>query len=184
MNILLEVPDTETAIQPEGKRTNPLQRILMVEDDADIRRLNVEALNSSGYAVDAAEDGAAAWEAVQASRYDLLITDNNMPNLTGIGLLKKLRAADMRLPVIMATGTLPTEALFTRYPWLHPAVALVKPYSTDQLLGTVEKVLRTTARPDGEIAPSRDDDFARRFLMPCDPPPNWLKPPQDDEMRL
>ena len=163
MNILLEVPDTETAIQPEGKRTNPLQRILMVEDDADIRRLNVEALNSSGYAVDAAEDGAAAWEAVQASRYDLLITDNNMPNLTGIGLLKKLRAADMRLPVIMATGTLPTQEL-AQNPWLQPVITLTKPYATEVLLDTVKTALHPaiTKRAPSRVAPKHyaEGDFA------------------------
>jgi hypothetical protein len=50
----------------------------------------------------------------------------------------------MTLPVIMATGILPTKDLFTRYPWLQPAATLVKPYTIEQLLGTVEIVLRVT----------------------------------------
>ena len=161
----------------------------MVDDDPDIRCFNAEVLESSGYHVDTAEDGLAGWKALHASchapeSYALLITDHDMPGLSGLALVKKARAARMALPVIMATGTLPTEDLFTRYPWLHPAVALVKPYSTDQLLGTVEKILRATARPGGETAPSRDDDFARRIAMPCDQSPNWPKQLPDDDMRL
>jgi DNA-binding response OmpR family regulator len=139
-----------------------LRRILVVEGEPDIRRLNAEVLQNFGYAVDTAEDGKAGWEALHAVRhapecYDLLITDHDMPGLTGLALIKKLRAARMALPVIMATGTLPTEDLFIRYPWLSPAAALVKPYSIEQLLGTVELVLHAT-------------DGAR---LDISPPPNW-----------
>ena len=85
--------------------------------------------------------------------YALLITYHNMPGLTGLALIKKLRDARMILPVIMATGALPSEDLFVRYPWLQPAVALLKPYSVEQLLGTVEKVLRAIVIPDEKFAP-------------------------------
>ena len=88
---------------------------------ANLRQINAMVLIHSGYAVDVAEDGAAAWEALQANRYDLMITDNNMPRLTGIELLKELRSARMRLPVIMATTTLPTEEL-AQNPWLEPVI--------------------------------------------------------------
>ncbi len=137
---------------------NSIRRILVVEDEPDLRRLNAEVLESSGYQVDTAEDGKAGWKVLHAARhvpesYALLITDHDMPGLSGLALVKKARVARMALPVIMATGTLPTEDLFTRYPWLQPAAALVKPYSIEQLLGTVEQVLRATASPGGEIAP-------------------------------
>ena len=149
---------SELAGAPVQCQTSPFPRILVVEDEPDIRRLNAEVLKGSGYHVDTAEDGKAGWEALHATRhapesYALLITDHDMPGLSGLALVKKLRAARMALPVIVATGTLPTEDLFTRYPWLQPAAALVKPYSIEQLLGTVEKVLRAAASPGGEIAP-------------------------------
>lgn len=116
-------------------------------------------LQSFGYAVDTAEDGKAGWEALHAVRhapecYDLLITDHDMPGMTGLAMIKKLRAARMALPVIMATGTLPTEDLFIRYPWLQPAAALNKPYSVEQLLGTVETALRMADGSRAEITPS------------------------------
>jgi DNA-binding response OmpR family regulator len=119
----------------------PPCRILVVEDEPHIRQLNTGVLINSGYDVDTAEDGAAGWEALNADSYDLMITDNKMPRLTGVELLKKLYAHRMALPVIMATGELPTEE-FTRYPWLQPAATLLKPYTVAELLGTVKKVLR------------------------------------------
>ena len=82
-----------------------------------------------------------------------------MPKLSGVGLLKRLHAARMTLPVIMATGTLPKEE-FNRYPWLQPAVTLLKPYTMTELLGTVKEVLRATDGTREQIAP-----------------PNWQSPP-------
>jgi DNA-binding response OmpR family regulator len=121
----------------------PRQRILVVEDDDDIRRLNTEALIRHGYQVDAAEDGAVAWDALQHDTYDLLVTDNAMPKVTGVELLKKLHGARMAVPVIMATGALPTPE-FIRSPWLQPTATMLKPYTLDELVGTVREVLRAT----------------------------------------
>jgi len=121
----------------------PAHRILVVDDDVDIRHINAEVLAHSGYHVDAAEDGAAAWDTLQRNRYDLLVTDNDMPKVSGVELLHKLHAAHIALPVILATGTLPM-ADFIQYPWLQPAALLIKPYSFHELLGTVRNVLRAS----------------------------------------
>jgi DNA-binding response OmpR family regulator len=144
-SLVFGTPGTPGQSQPE-----PRLRILVVEDDDDIRRLNTEVLNRNGYQVDAAEDGAVAWAALQADRYALMITDNAMPKMTGIELLNKLRTAKMSLPVIMAAGTIPM-AEFLRDPCLQPAATLLKPYTLDELVGTVREVLRET-RPVGERA--------------------------------
>jgi DNA-binding response OmpR family regulator len=127
----------------------------VVDDDGEIRRLNAQVLEKSGYHVEAAEDGAVAWEALNTDNYDLMITDHNMPKVSGVELLKKLRAARMALPVIMATGSLPEEE-FARYPWLQPAATLLKPYTTDELLGTVREVLSATNGALDEILPPPD----------------------------
>jgi DNA-binding response OmpR family regulator len=121
----------------------------VVEDEPDIRLLSAEVLKNAGYEVDTAEDGKAGWEALHAVRhapenYALLITDHDMPGLSGLDLVKKLRAAHMALPVIVATGTLPTEDLMNRYPWLEPVATLDKPFSIEQLLETVEALLHAT----------------------------------------
>ena len=49
--------------------------------------------------------------ALNDSHYDILITDNTMPRVTGLDLIKKLRSEDITLPVILASGTAPTEKL-------------------------------------------------------------------------
>jgi len=103
MKVNQVLPARESASTPRQCQTSPPQRILVVEDDRDLRQLNTEVLIHSGYHVNAAADGAAAWQALNTDRYDLLITDNNLPKVSGVELLKKVRAARMALPVIMAT---------------------------------------------------------------------------------
>jgi DNA-binding response OmpR family regulator len=147
--------------------TNSSHRILVVDDDPYICHLSAEVLIRHGYEVDAAADGAAAWQALNADRYDLLITDHNMPRLTGVELVKKLCSARMALPVIMATGQLPAEALAPT-PSLQLTAVLPKPFAVDELLDTVEKVLRATDNPREQLAP----------------PPNWRSQPSAVGLRL
>src|ERR1043165_2093734 len=98
-----------SALPVRGKTKHP--SILVVDDEPGIQLLLSSVLRRSGYQVDTAEDGAAGWEALQATHYDLLITDNNMPKMSGVELVKMLRAARMTLPVVIASGSIPTEAL-------------------------------------------------------------------------
>src|SRR5690349_14286804 len=69
----------------------PRPRILVVDDDATTRQLNCLLLSRIGYDVDAAENGEQAWHALLATGYDLLITDHNMPLLTGLELVARAR---------------------------------------------------------------------------------------------
>ena len=133
-------------------RILPPHRILVVEDDSTIRRLNTQILLRSGYEVDDVEDGAVAWDALQLNRYDLIITDHKMPRMSGVELIEKLRAARMALPVIMATGMLPKEE-FARNPSLEPDATLIKPYTIYELLEKVQEVLRTTTGACGVNTP-------------------------------
>lgn len=126
---------------PLTSQPSPPARILVVDDDEEIRHLNTSLLARSGYEVESVQDGAAAWDALELSNYDLVVTDNRMPKLTGVELLQKLRAARMDVPVIMATGIVP-DGEFTQKPWLRPAITLVKPYTIAELLGAVKQVLR------------------------------------------
>jgi DNA-binding response OmpR family regulator len=116
-------------------------RILLVDDDAVFRQFYAKVLIRSGYKVDTAEDGEAGWKVLDAGRdepdsYDLLITDQNMPNLSGYELIEKLRSAHMALPVILVSAAPPrnTERL-------QLAALLPKPISPTQLLTKVIEVL-------------------------------------------
>ena len=133
----------QTAASPDAQarcQATPSNRILVVDDEADIRQVNAEVLRRFGYQTETVADGAAAWEALQANSYDLLITDNRMPKVSGVELVKKMRSAHMTLPVILASALLPTEEL-ERNPWLQPVATLVKPFTGGQLLETVKEVL-------------------------------------------
>ena len=138
---------TAAALQP-----NAFPRILVVEDEEQIGRMTMAMLSGAGFAVNIARDGAAAWDALQLHRYDLMVTDNSMPKVTGIELLQMLHTAGMVLPVIMATGLLPQEE-FIRAPLLRPAVTLLKPYSHSQLLATVNALVRGAASNGEQIEP-------------------------------
>ena len=116
-------------------------RILVVDDESAIRGLMSTVLAGSGYDVDTAEDGAVAWEALQAKPYDLLITDHNMPKITGFELLKHLRSACMALPVVMVAGNLPAQEL-AENPSLKFEATILKPFTLAELLETVTNVLQ------------------------------------------
>jgi len=98
---------------PNQPKTTPPLRILLADDEAGIRKVMTTALIAEGYCVDSAEDGAEAWELLQSNRYNLLITDNSMPKVTGLELVKLLRSQNATLPIVMATATgiAPTEEL-------------------------------------------------------------------------
>jgi CheY-like chemotaxis protein len=137
---------TASAIPQVRHRANSPLRILMVEDDLSILEFSTSVLKSSGFQVDTAVDGEAGWDALHTSSYDLLITDNNMPKLSGVELIQKLRSAHMTLPVVMASGAIPTEAS-NRNSSLELAATLAKPFTMDELLGTVKKALHATEGP-------------------------------------
>lgn len=136
-------PTAAAAATLRPPQANWRSRILVVEDDSAVLRLGVRLLRSSGYDVEAVKDGAAGWDVLQSGHYDLIITDNAMPRLSGVEMIAKIHAAGMRISVITATGTLP-ETEFERHLWFIPAGTLIKPYSAEALLKIVVEVLRAT----------------------------------------
>src|SRR5690348_8219691 len=118
-------------------------RILVVDDDLVLCAFQAEVLAGAGFAVDIAEDGACGWQAVQAKNYDLVITDNQMPRVSGVELLKKLRAEEYDMPVIMVSGAIPREELY-RHSWLQVSATLSKPFTGAQLLRSVKQALSRT----------------------------------------
>jgi DNA-binding response OmpR family regulator len=151
---------TSGALQAAGAQTawesSTSYRILVADDDDAVRLMMTEMLSRSGFQVDSASDGEAAWEALNTELYDLLITDNSMPRLAGIDLLKKIRAARMDVPAIMVSGEPPKEQ-FTLYPWLRPAAVLVKPCTVTGLLSAVAEVMRAHRAVPVATAPTIPD---------------------------
>jgi DNA-binding response OmpR family regulator len=127
--------------EPIPNQRIPRHRILLADDDIHIREFIIRFLSCSGYNLDTVADGVDAWKALKSRRYDLLITDNKMPRMTGLELIKKLRSEEMTLPVILVSGILPTEEIKTQS-WLQIDATLAKPFTFAELLDTVKKVLR------------------------------------------
>jgi CheY-like chemotaxis protein len=116
--------------------------LLYAEDDGLVRKLTVRLLTGAGYKVTPVEDGLAAWEALQKTEFKLLITDNDMPNLTGMELITRLRRNNVAVPVILASGS---AGFFSgeEYRWLNLSACVQKPFLPNQLVAAVGKVLAT-----------------------------------------
>jgi len=136
-------PEAPVGAPVKGRMPSPT-RVLLVDDDRDLRSINARLLLESGYHVDTANDGASGWRALNARHYDVLITDNTMPGVTGLELIKKLRSEDMTLAVILASGTAPMDEL-SQNPWMQIDALLPKPYTVAQLVRTIDEVLQKSA---------------------------------------
>jgi len=115
--------------------------ILTVDDSASVRQMVKFTLSEAGYCVIEAVDGQDALAKLTAP-VNLVITDLNMPNLDGIGLIRNLRAnpACKGIPILMLT----TESQESRKQEGKAAGAtgwIVKPFTTQQLLAVVKRVL-------------------------------------------
>jgi DNA-binding response OmpR family regulator len=119
------------------------QRILVADDEEDIRHLISSVLAGAGFDVNTAFDGEEAWEALQHEHCDLLITDNEMPRLTGIKLIERIRDSGMSLPVIVASGFFSTEGV-RDYAQLQIAAVIPKPFNIGEFLTTVRIALRVS----------------------------------------
>ncbi len=119
-------------------------RILVVDDEPDIRFLLKDILEDEGYIVDVAEHARAANDIRQVSNPDLVLLDIWMPQIDGVTLLKQWKASgDDRCPVVMMSGhgTVETAVEATRY----GAIDFVeKPLSMAKLLSTVKSALSSS----------------------------------------
>ncbi|HWJ33263.1 MAG TPA: response regulator, partial [Gaiellaceae bacterium] len=82
----------------------PEQAILVVDDDAPIRRMLDRTLAAEGYAVESAADGGTALAAVERSVPDLVVLDVAMPGIDGVAVCRRLRAKGLAVPVLMLTA--------------------------------------------------------------------------------
>ncbi|HUL59378.1 MAG TPA: response regulator transcription factor [Anaeromyxobacteraceae bacterium] len=100
------VPAEAALQQPEEDRGVALarQRILVVDDDPELRAALVEALEAEGFTVDEAEDGIQALERIADAGPDVLLVDYGLPRLAGDELVRRLRALGVNAPVVLVTA--------------------------------------------------------------------------------
>jgi CheY-like chemotaxis protein len=131
------------------------ERILVVEDDSDLRALTSQTLRDYGYRVSEAEDGVEALELFRQGpeRPDLLLTDMVMPNgVNGATLAEQLTQELRSLRVIYSSGYSP-ELISGRLPLLDGINYLPKPYNPAKLLRTVRRCLDTVIEPASAAEP-------------------------------
>jgi DNA-binding response OmpR family regulator len=123
----------------------PLRRVLVVDDDADIRLLLEELLRGAGYAVETAQDGRAALRAFHASPCDLVILDLSMPELDGFQTLERIRDLS-DVPVILLTAR-SGEIDKVRGFRAGADDYVVKPFGRQELLMRIEALRRRAPEP-------------------------------------
>jgi two-component system chemotaxis response regulator CheY len=120
-----------------------MKRILTVDDSASVRQMVAFTLRQSGYEVVEAVDGQDGLGKASAGKFDLIVTDLNMPNLDGIQMIAAVRKLPTTafVPILMLT----TESQATKKDEARKAGAtgwIVKPFDAEKLLATVQKLVK------------------------------------------
>lgn len=121
---------------------NKNMKILVVDDFSTMRRIVKNQLRELGFSdMEEAEDGGAAFQLLQSKRFDFVVTDWNMPGVTGLELLKKIRADEKlkSLPVLMVTAEAKREQIVEA---AQSGVNgyVVKPFNAVTLQGKIERI--------------------------------------------
>jgi CheY-like chemotaxis protein len=151
--------EVEPAEEP-ADRTDPAvagnkTRVLVVDDHEDVREVIVAYLETLGYDVVQASSGRAALDFLRghADAVDLLIADYAMPEMSGLELVRAVRAESPSLPVVVVTGYAETGDFDDRR---FDAVLLKKPFRMNELAATVETALaRNTVTATANVVPLR-----------------------------
>jgi two-component system, OmpR family, response regulator MprA len=129
----------------------PGAAILVVDDDAAVRRMLVRSLAAEGYAVAAAADGGDALAAVERSGPDAIVLDVSMPGVGGLSVSRRLRARGLAVPILLLTAR---DAVDERVAGLDAGADdyLVKPFALEELLARLRALLRRGQAPPGLLA--------------------------------
>ena len=119
-------------------------RVLVVEDEPRIAADVKHGLEHAGYVVDVVADGEAAWFRAETEPYDAMVLDLGLPRLDGLGVLRRLRAAEVALPVLILTAR---DGWRERVEGIDAGADdyLVKPFRMEELNARLRAILRRTA---------------------------------------
>jgi two-component system, OmpR family, response regulator MprA len=125
--------------------------ILVVDDDAPIRRMLERTLGAEGYEVRIAADGGAALAAIERSAPDVVVLDVAMPGVDGLGVCRRVRAKGLMVPMLLLTAR---DAVEDRVAGLDAGADdyLVKPFAVEELVARVRALLRRGHEPGDALA--------------------------------
>jgi len=118
----------------KGKR----MRILVVDDDQEMREMLYSFLTYRGFYVETMQDGVSGLAALEKDPYDILITDLYMPCMNGLEMLDKIGEGNSNLMIIVMTG-LPSEEIIEKLVEKGVYDCLIKPFPLSHLINTIEK---------------------------------------------
>lgn len=124
-------------------------RILIVDDEPNIRDLLTTSLRFAGFAVQAVGNGAAAISAVLAEEPDLIVLDVMLPDMNGFSVTKRLRAAGYTAPILFLTAKDDTQDKITGLT-VGGDDYVTKPFSLDEIVARIKAILRRTMAADEE----------------------------------
>lgn len=147
--------------------TTPTSRVLVAEDDPEIRKALERILDYEGYEVVSVADGAAALEAASEIQPDLILLDVMMPFVDGLTVCRRLRDHGNRTPILMLTAR---HELSDRVEGLDAGADdyLAKPFELEELLARLRALLRRVADPDDVVlaaGPLRVDVRRRQVVI-------------------
>ena len=147
---LMPPPPADPTAQPPGTPNVPRvgPSILVVDDDADCRRLLGMLLRRSGYAVTEADDGVAALDLVRAGAPDLILMDVSMPEIDGLAVCRRLQSElPVAPPIIFLSANTSTQ---DRVEGLDAGAVdyLPKPFVPDEMYARIRAALRSKAQRD------------------------------------
>ena len=116
-------------------------KILLAEDDNDMRRFLVKALENAGYAVASFDNGLSAYNRLREEPFELLLTDIVMPEMDGIELARRATELDPEIKVMFITG-FAAVALNPQKAAPKEARILSKPFHLRELVNEVERLLK------------------------------------------
>jgi len=144
-------------------------RILVVDDEANLRKVLAAMLRREGYEVDTAEDGAEALQMLDEERYAAVLTDLRMPQVDGMAVLRRVMARTPETPVVLLTahGTVETAVEAMK---LGAFDFVNKPFDQHELSRIIGKAVRTSALAELESTTlARGDDQGRYGLIGMSP---------------
>ncbi len=138
--------------------TAPHATIALVEDDDAIRTALTRALKLNGYHVEAFADGTSALSAIGLRSPDALILDLQLPDIDGLEITRRIRAAGDSTPILILTAR---NAVNDRVAGLDAGADdyLVKPFNLEELAARLRALLRRTSSHDDDSATLRFDDL-------------------------
>jgi CheY-like chemotaxis protein len=130
------------------------KRILVVDDDPDIRQVLLDRLESYGYVVETAVNGRDALDALQGSAFDGMVLDIRMPEINGMEVLRQTRKSHPGLPVVMVTSSMVREHAIEAIGEGAQAY-LLKPFDAAQLKQVLEHWIGRDPRPPADLPGSQ-----------------------------